>query len=442
MEEDIADVSTEFQGKSAKSRERRIERRIESAVAAGEKQIAYENAHNEKLLLALDTIREFLVERKRVCYGGTAMNAILPKKLQFYNPEVDLPDYDFFTPDMDGDIDLLVKKLRAQGFDDVYHKVGIHQGTKKILVNFSPVADITAINPSIYNVFLKRSLLRNGIHYTDPDILRLMMYLELSRPKGMLSRWEKVFQRLQLINKVFPPKFTNPPRSRPVTRKAQTALAEVSKHLVDFCIENQRTIVSGPLDEFYNGVIFGKPRIDLIHNHKDVLGFLSPTPQEDALALQKELGGHPAVQSFLHEAKDEIVPEHIELRHGGKPVALVFKEVACHAYLNFPIDDGRSIAVGSLDTLITLYYTFAIFTVRARTLFPRIDRKIANFVILSEKNRGLVNPNVPSFPLTCRGYQKGFSTLLREKFHRVQREREGTRQTRKKTSALKDRKEE
>jgi hypothetical protein len=80
--------------------------------------------------------------------------------------------------------------------------------------------------------------------------------------------------------------------------------------------------------------------------------------------------------------------------------------------------------------------------VKARTLFPRIDRKIANFVVLAEKNRGLANPHVPSFPLSCRGYQKGFSTLLREKFHRIQREKEGTRQTRKKTSALKGRKEE
>jgi len=420
MEEDIRNNKI----RHVSSVEKRIDDRLEKAVEVADERISYENAHNEKLLLALDTIRKFLKEKHRVCYGGTAMNAILPKKLQFYNPEVDLPDYDFFTPDIDGDIDYLVKKLRDAGFEDVYHRVGIHEGTKKILVNFTPIADMTAISPNIYGVFLKRSYLRNGIHYTDPDILRMMMYLEISRPKGMVSRWEKVFERLQLINRVFRPKQIV---TRNVTRKARVSkeARNISEQLFNYCIQNQRTVVTGPLDEFYSRVVFGQPHMNLLERHVDVLGFLSSNPREDAFTLQRELGGYPKVQTFLHVAKDEVVPEYVELRHNGKSIAIIFKEVACHAYLNFPTDDGRSIAIASLDTLITLYYTFAIFTVRARSLFPNIDQKIAKFIELSEKNRGLVDPHIPSFPLSCRGYQKGLSTLMREKYYRIQREKKG-----------------
>ena len=417
MEEDI-------KGRGKKhilASEKRIERRLETAVQAAEGRIAYENAHNEKLLLALDTIRLFLKEKKRVCYGGTAMNAILPRNLQFYNPEIDLPDYDFFTPDIEADIDIIVKKLRDAGFDDVYHKVGIHEGTKKILVNFTPVADITAISHNIYNVFLKRAYVRNGIHYTDPDILRMMMYLEISRPKGMVSRWEKVFDRLQLINKMFPPAV---PRGRTTRKARMTSIpAPVSNQLFDYCIENQRTIISGPLDEFYSRVIYGQPHMNLIEHHRGVVGFLSPSAKEDALVLQRELGGHPTVQTFLHETKDEVVPNYVVLRQKGLPVAIIIEEVACHALLNFPAKDGRNIAIASLDTLITMYYTFSIFTNTAKTFFPQINQKIAKFVQLSERNRGLVNPHIPSFPLSCKGYQKGYSTLLREKFHRIQREK-------------------
>ncbi len=35
----------------------------------------------------------------------------------------------------------------------------------------------------------------NGIRYAPPNFLRMNMYLELSRPAGDVSRWEKVFKR-------------------------------------------------------------------------------------------------------------------------------------------------------------------------------------------------------------------------------------------------------
>jgi hypothetical protein len=94
----------------------------------------YDSAHDPELLKALRVVENFLKAKKRVCYGGTAMNAILPPSKQFYNPVLDLPDYDFFTPEMDDDIEDLVALLRKSGFKEIYHKVGIHEGTKKILV--------------------------------------------------------------------------------------------------------------------------------------------------------------------------------------------------------------------------------------------------------------------------------------------------------------------
>ena len=39
-----------------------------------------------------------------------------------------------------------------------------------------------------------------NIKCVNPDILRISMYLELSRPDGDISRWSKVFERLSLLN--------------------------------------------------------------------------------------------------------------------------------------------------------------------------------------------------------------------------------------------------
>ena len=41
-------------------------------------------------------LEQFLKSKKLICYGGTAINNILPKNQQFYDRNIELPDYDFF----------------------------------------------------------------------------------------------------------------------------------------------------------------------------------------------------------------------------------------------------------------------------------------------------------------------------------------------------------
>ena len=135
MEEDILI-------KAKDDKKKLIETRLDDAIEKASNRIKYEEAHDEELLHALSIVRDFIKKKKRVCYGGTAMNAILPVSKQFYDKNLDLPDYDFYTPDLDSYVKELVKLLEKEGFQDVYSKVGIHDGTKKVLVNYTPIADI------------------------------------------------------------------------------------------------------------------------------------------------------------------------------------------------------------------------------------------------------------------------------------------------------------
>lgn len=41
-------------------------------------------------------VETFIKNKKLICYGGIAINNILPKKEQFYDINLDYPDYDFF----------------------------------------------------------------------------------------------------------------------------------------------------------------------------------------------------------------------------------------------------------------------------------------------------------------------------------------------------------
>jgi Poly(A) polymerase catalytic subunit len=417
MEEDISKPETAI--------EKRVKQRLQTAIKKAEGVINYEAAHNEELIRALEIVLKFLKDKKRVCYGGTAMNAILPEGKRFYNMDYDLPDYDFFTPDPDEDIEELVHLLKKAKFENVYSKIGMHEGTKKVLVNFSPIADITYLSPTIYPVFFKRAVIRNGVRYTDPEILRMMMYLELSRPKGEVSRWEKVYERLQLINKEFPPK-----KALGYTRKATTAVKKTTlpcnmhDAVFRYCIDGKRSLITGDLDIFYEKAITASknPQFN-VSNYKGIIGWLTPDLKTDAKKLQAILGGPQLCRIFLHPARSEIVSEYIEITYKDVPAVLLVRETACHSYLTFPVKDGRSIYIASLDTLITLYYSIAIFTIKARQYIPKIETKIAKLVALDEKNRVAKNPKIPAFPLICHGYQKGYSTLLRERIERVQEEK-------------------
>jgi hypothetical protein len=338
---------------------------------------------------------------------------------------MDLPDYDFFTPDVDEDVEELMRDLKKAGLPGVFSKMGIHEGTKKVLVNFTAIADITYLSPDIYHVFKKRAVVRGRIHYTDPEILRMMMYLELSRPKGQVKRWEKVYERLQLINQEFPPRrrlgFTRKGGSKV---KATKLPVELRSLVFSFCIEQQRTVIVGDLDKFYEKAIKCEkaPEFD-VEGHSGIIGWLTPSLKEDAKILQALLGGAPTCRLFLHPAKNEIVSAYVEVRYKDVPAILLIEETACHSYLTFPVEDGRSICIASLDTLITLYYAIAIFTAKARQYIPNIEATAAKLVVIDEKNRVAKNPKIPAFPLICHGYQKGYPTLLREKMERTKKEK-------------------
>ena len=51
-----------------------------------------------------DIVKQFIVARNLIMYGGTAINDSLPKNLQFYDSEYELPDFDVFSMNPQKDI--------------------------------------------------------------------------------------------------------------------------------------------------------------------------------------------------------------------------------------------------------------------------------------------------------------------------------------------------
>jgi hypothetical protein len=424
MEEDIR----EYQFKSEVLSKSSIQRQIEQLKAIADQAaeiVAYESAHNPEIQYAIDIVNNFLRKKKRVCYGGTAINAILPRGLRFYDPQKDLPDYDFFTPDPESDIKDIVKDLQQAGFPDVVERVGIHEGTHKILVNFVPIADISTLEPELYKTLYERSIEKEGIHYADPDFLRMMMYLELSRPRGQVERWEKVYERLILLNEAFPPKVCRTKTEDLVGRVSLPPF--LRKTLLDYIIDNKRVLMGAEVIVMYDWLLEKRrkfrPTISWFLNKKGMIVFLSPEAERDAQRL-KEIFASPDIEVQSLEAKGELVPQRSIVSYRSMPFVEILQESSCNAFTTLKLPGGKELYVASLETMITLYFALMMFTKDEKILQFYMTCLCQKLVEMSEvlHRKGGVGP-IPSFSIECTGYQKGFATLLREKFSRIAREK-------------------
>lgn len=434
MEEDLKEYGYQTDVLSKPTVQRQLKQLAVAADEAEEIQ-KYDAAHNPEIQYALDIIERFLVKKQRICYGGTAINAILPKTLKFYDPEKDLPDYDFFTPDPEGDIKVIVKDLQDAGFTEVVERVGIHAGTHKILVNFLPVADMTHLHPELYKRLNKRSIIKEGIHYCDPDFLRMLMYLELSRPKGQVQRWPKVYERLILLNAAFPPKPCKLPIETLVGRVKIPII--IRQELLRYVIDNKRILVGADVIAMYDWLISKsrslKPTAQWFLKKEGMLVFLSPEAERDAYRL-KEIFSSEQTEIEMLEEKKELVPLRYIITFRKMPLCMIVQENACHSFTTLKLESGKSLMVGSLDTMITLYFSLMIFTEDEKYLeyiMGCLCQKLLEMNILLQK-RGSIGP-IPAFSIECTGYQKGFATLLKEKFERIAREK-ARRKTRSRTS--------
>jgi len=147
-------------------------------------------------------IEQFIIKHKLICYGGTAINAYLPSEKQFYN-ESDIPDYDCFSINPIKDIVKLANIL-SKNIENIEVKSAMFHGTYKLFVNFIPIVDFTHLEKDVFYNISKKSTKINNILYAPTNYLRISLYQELSRPLGDVSRWEKIYKRLELLNETHP----------------------------------------------------------------------------------------------------------------------------------------------------------------------------------------------------------------------------------------------
>lgn len=365
---------------------------IEKAAEQAQDIINKNAASNPLVKKMMNVVHAFIKKEKVICYGGTAINNILSKKNQFYDPSIDIPDYDFFSMTPQEHCRKLAKLLKKEGLTNIEAKPGVHLGTFKVFCEYIGVADISSLDHEIFNRLWKESIIKDDVHYTPPDFLRMNIYLELSRPLGYVERWSKVYKRLKLLNSEYPV----------VCPTSADSVNETPIKMLDFLIE-QKVVLLG-----FNGSLFHEDRnkinlpLDLLVEEKDV-----PRIKKEVLNFFKK--GQAKARSY--EEYGELLPAHTDIVEGTTLIARIYETMACHSY--HELKSGLRIA--SIPTLLNFFFAmlyadkeFAQHTTRQRIICTA--QRLIEMANDSTKRRFELLT-----PITCIGKQKELIDMRKER---------------------------
>jgi hypothetical protein len=389
---------------------------LRMAVDEAEEKMGRRVVNSDDVQKIIDIVEEFIRHKKLVCYGGTAINNILPEEDRFYNKEVEVPDYDFFSQNALSDAKELADIYYKKGFLDVEAKSGQHHGTYKVFVNYMAVADITYIPKEIYIVLKRDAISVDSILYAPPNFLRMSMYLELSRPAGDISRWEKVLKRLSLLNKNYP--ITDVDcneidfQRKMDNRENEDEIYETVKN----ALINQGVVFFGGFANVLYSQYMPKKLQKKIENVAD-FDVLSNNPEKTADIIKERLddNGIKNVKIIKQSSVGEIVPEHYEVKIGKDTILFIYKPIGCHSY-NILMMNGKKVKIATIDTMLSFYLAFLYANRPYYNQF--IDRILCMSKFLfdvQQKNRLVQKGLLKRFSITCYGHQESVEEMKAEK---------------------------
>jgi len=378
-----------------------METSIEKVAELAQDQLDREAAKNPILKNALALVEKFLKQNRVLCYGGTAINNLLPPEDRFYDPDRDIPDYDFFSETPQLHAVQLADQLTAQGYSSVEVKPGVHIGTYKVFADYNGLADISYMNETIFKKIWNEGFEKNKIHYVSPNFLRMSVYLELSRPKGFVERWKKVYNRLELLNKHYP--MTCP--------KSQVELNTV--HLTD---DTQQKIERIMIAEDaillgFNGADYQSSKRSNWMLPLDIL--VTPEKRGEISKKMMDALKHDDVKKVDRPAFEELLAPHTDITNAktGATLIRIYETQACHSYHESP----KRLMIASIPTLLQFFLSI----LYAPKYFQE-DIPEQRILCTAQHLVEMANGNLPRrykllTPITCLGKQSSLIDMRSER---------------------------
>jgi len=376
---------------------------LRNAVDKAEERQGKAIAQSPEILKIIDILETFLKRKRLICYGGTAINNILPEYDQFYDKDIEIPDYDFYSANALADAKELADIYNSLGYNDVEARAAVHVGTYKVFVNFIPVADVTQMENKLFKVVLKESIKINGIHYAPPNYLRMGVYKELSRPMGDISRWEKVYKRLVLLNKHYPLK--NPHcNSVKFMRDFEGTSADsdiIYETVKDTMIDLGLVFIGGFASSLY-GKYMPREQQQYIQKVPD-FDVLADDPKLATTIIKERLNaaGFKNIKIYKNPGVGEIIAPHYEVVVNNDTVCFVYEPLSCHSYNTIRLGNN-TIKVATIDTMLNFFLAF-LYADRPYYDKDRILCMAQYLFQVQEKNRLEQKGLLKRFSINCYG---------------------------------------
>jgi hypothetical protein len=390
---------------------------LHNAVAIAESKLGKKIKQSNDILTIIKILEDFMRRKKVVCYGGTAINNILPVHDQFYDKDIEIPDYDFFSPMALTHAKELADIYANHDYGDVEVRSGMHKETYKVFVNFIPIADITQLEPKIFKVLVKHSIRKEGISYAPPDYLRLQIYNELSRPDGDVSRWEKIYKRLLLLNKDHPLK-ENPKCSQVNFMRDFTGNPELNDTLYnivkDTMINEGVVFIGGYASSLYGRYMPKEqqkqlqhvPDFDVLAENPKVIAYILKERLEEAGFKNVRINKKPGVGN-------EIIITHYEIVVDEDTLCFIYEPSGCFSYNSIKIKDS-TVKVATIETMLLFLLAF-LYADRPYYDHERIMCMAQYLINVQAKNRLEQKGLLKRFNVNCYGNEKTIVELRSEK---------------------------
>jgi len=242
------------------------------------------------------------------------------------------------------------------------------------------------------------------------------MYLELSRPVGDTSRWEKVLKRLTLLNKNYPLSKVNCEKvdfQREMTNKDQEDIIYTT---VQNALINQGVVFFGGFAiSLYSKYM---PR-KLQHKLEKIADFdvLSNEPKITSEIIKERLKdvGINNVKIIEKKPVGDIIPEHYEIKIGTDTIAFIYKPNACHSYNMIDIN-GQKVKIATIDTMLSFYLAFLYADRPYYNEFLERILCMSKFLFeVQQKNRLEQKGLLKRFSITCYGHQETIEEMRAHK---------------------------
>ena len=356
------------------------------------KKLKEEMDNNKKIF---EVVEKFIKTKKLILYGGYALNLILPDNKKIYR-DYTQADFDCYSYSAKKDAIQLAKKLKKLKYKLIKVKLAKHENTFKLYVGTLNVLDITQLDKKIFDIFIKihnyekhNELLvyyRGSFNIIPLYLMKRNMHYELSRPEGSYYRWEKIYNRSKLLDKVYFTKYFNQIRSNCKLNINDNTYLKIPNdwnkcinQLLYYIKKNKNPLVDNYAIKLINNIndknccrinTYSNILVILTNTYKktsnDIIKIINNTIDKKKYKILKQDKTFTTYSIDILETRFRIVIEDILTKKRISLISIINVKNNC-----FSVQSIKGYTVGSIDTILCFLYSYYLTYLIAKYLVYR-----------------------------------------------------------------------